>query len=440
MLNDAPVKSLITFILIAITCARGSEIDPVLNLDECVRIALEKSPYLERSLGERRQRSASVFSALSAVIPGISLTTGYDRSGPDQAAPGTDSLGYPPGFSPVYSNEQYQTAININAVLVDLASFAGLKAAFTVDDIAETAFRGSKADLAYNVKEAYYNLIAVHKNIDVSQASAAQSEEQMLIARERFALGAIARPELLRIEVDQARRRIELINARSELETANRNLANQIGMLYPLAIDTSLLFPQISGPPPDHDSLVTIILKKNPSMISADFTLESQKTNRLSTQLQKVPVLSVGFSYGSAGTEPGWGAWSDKDFWNLGVRLTWNIFEGLGWYGRLRESNAQVQTAEAEQEITRGNVLQEINQAYNEYLSSREALSTAEILREQAQEQLRVTQEQFRLGATSALELVQSQTEYQQAILESIQIIISYHLSYARINRLAGEW
>ncbi|NLG18152.1 MAG: TolC family protein [Fibrobacter sp.] len=437
MFNDASVKSLLT--LIAITCAWGSEIDPVLNLDECVRIALEQSPYLERSMGERLQRSASVFSALSAVIPTLSFTTSYDRSGPDQT-PGTDSLGFPPGFSPVYSNEQYQTAININAVLIDLASFAGLKAAFTVADIAETTFRGSKADLAYNVKEAYYNLIAVHKNIDVTQASAAQSEEQMLIARERFALGAIARPELLRIEVDRARRRIELINARSELETANRNLANQIGRLYPLAVDTSLQFPQISGPPPDHDSLVTIILKKNPSMISANFTLEVQKTNRLSTQLQKVPVIGAGFSYGSASTEPGWGNWSDNDSWNLGVQLTWNIFEGLGWYGRLRESNAQVQTAEAEQKITRGNLLQEINGAYNEYLSSREALSTAEILREQAREQLRVTQEQFRLGATSALELIQSQTAYQQAILESIQIIISYHLSYARIIRLAGEW
>ena len=43
-------------------------------------------------------------------------------------------------------------------------------------------------------------------------------------------------------------------------------------------------------------------------------------------------------------------------------------------------------------------MIQQANQAYSDYLSSREALSTALVLREQAQEQLRLAQEQFRLG------------------------------------------
>ena len=112
----------------------------------------------------------------------------------------------------------------------------------------------------------------------------------------------------------------------------------------------------------------------------------------------------------------------------------------MSWYGQLRGASAQVLSAKAVQEITRSSVIQQANQAYSDYLSSREALSTALVLREQAQEQLRLAQEQFRLGAGSALELSQSQAVYLESLRESVQIIVNYYLARARLLFLAGAW
>jgi outer membrane protein TolC len=62
------------------------------------------------------------------------------------------------------------------------------------------------------------------------------------------------------------------------------------------------------------------------------------------------------------------------------------------------------------------------------------------LLMEQATEEFRLRQEQYRLGAASSEELLTSQVTFIEAQQKVVQIIVAYHMAWARILQLLGEW
>ena len=165
--------------------------------------------------------------------------------------------------------------------------------------------------------------------------------------------------------------------------------------------------------------------------------MEAQKQNHLSIKLQKVPSIDGFFTYGYSGPQ----FFSNlRNFWSLGIQLRWPVFEGLRWYGQFRESSLQIRTSSADLEISNNTAVEQMHQSYSNLKSSRDALSMVNLLMEQATEEFRLRQEQYRLGAASSEELLTSQVTFIEAQQKVVQIIVAYHLAWARILQLLGEW
>jgi outer membrane protein len=408
----------------------------VLSLEEAVRIALEKSPFATRIRGDREIPETAVLQTISGVLPRFGVNSGYSQSGPQDTALGV--LGEPV----VVPNDQYSTSLVINQSIINPEQWFRIKQAFQIQKATEFSYTGSRADLAFNVKQTYFELLRLYKDLSVAEAALEQSEEQAQIARERFRLGALSRPELLRIEVGLAQRQVEQISSRSNVDNIQRNLANLLGMQVPIQIDTTLVFPDTTTPLPSADSLYALVPEQNPSYNTSRVSLNAKKTNKTAVVMNKIPSLSGSFTYGSFDTSftSQFQNWEQNDFWELGVQLDWNIFEGTAWFARLREASIQIQTAEADMEIARNSVVEEMYQAWNNLQSTRDALVIARNLVDLAEEEFRLTTEKYRLGAASALDLLNSQVAYTEAQRQSTQIIINYYLALAQIQRLLGDW
>ena len=409
-----------------------------LSLRECIRIAQESSPYRVRISGDRDQARAGILFGFSTVLPQVFFNSGYTRSGPE-INPYIDIPEAPPIFTDEFSTSFYQTSFTISQPLIDLSSWMQLRQAYKVADAAEVAFRGSQAELIFNVKQSFYELIRLYRNVEVSEAAVAQSKEQVQIAQERFRLGSIARPELLRVQVSLNDQRVELIQARSRVSNGQRILANYLGLGYPVRIDTSLSFPDTGVQILPEDSLIALALKENPSYRTSLLTLQAQRVNELAVRLMKVPQLGGSFTYGYQGNHF-LSNWADNDFWTLGIQLNWNIFEGLRYFAQLRETSIQTRTAVADSEIARNSASEEMHQAYSNLILAREALSIAQVVIEEAQEEFRLVSEQFRLGAASSLDLLQSQFALEDARRQQVQIITDFYIAQAQIQRLLGTW
>ncbi|MDG5816950.1 TolC family protein [Chitinispirillales bacterium ANBcel5] len=412
-----------------------------LTLEEAVSLAVEQSPLSQRIEAEREVSRSAFFTILSTVLPQINLFTGFTRTGPH-----TDMIIDIPDEPPIpteeFSIDQYQVGFNLNQVLFDGPALLQITRLGAVEDIADLSFRASNAELAMNVKQIYFNLIVVNNNVLVAEAAVEQSEEQLEIAQELLRLGVITRPDLLRVQVALTQQRVELIDARRALENGLRNLGNLLSIREPVAIDTVLAFPDTLAPLPSLDSLINLALERNPSYRISNIALENQRSAELSARLQRLPTLTGSFTYGYAAPFlfSNLDEWAENDFYNFGIQMNIPIFEGTRWRGQLQESTAQRRIAENDLEIVRINLIEQMQAAHSDLEATHETLLLIPSLLQAAQEEFRLTQEQFRLGVISSFELLQSQVALREAQLQSVAIITNYYLAEAQIQMILGDW
>lgn len=431
-LKTALISSALFFLTGSFIFLYGQEPAKPLTLSQCILIALNESPHAVRISGDYLQPRYTALSSLSSVLPNVQFSSGYAKSNGEQIDTfGTQTL--------LTDNDQFDLSFSVTQSIIDVSSWVQLKQAYSAADAAEIAYRGAKADLAFNVKQLFYDLVRSYHNVAVTISSVNQSVEQVYVAEERFRLGSMSRPELLQVQVGLSQLRVELITTASTVENEKRNLANYLGVSYPVQIDTSLQFPDTSMPLPSEDSLLSLALKKNPSYISSKINYDIQKGNEFAIKLQKVPTLSGSYSYGYSSSNP-FSNWSENDFWTFGIQATIPIFEGLRWYGQLKEAQTQTNTLKAELEIAQNTASEEMHQAFTNLKSARQSLSIVSTLLQQANENFNLRKEQYRLGAVSSLELLTSQVSFNEAQQQAVQIITGYYLTYAQILRLLGEW
>jgi len=406
-----------------------------LSLEECIKIALDKSPYSRRAAGERHKTLSGTYNVLSPLLPQVQLSTEYTR------VPSNDELLINPyigsEITDVITNDNFEFSLIVSQSIVDASSWVQLKQNGTFSRASEYSFLAARADLVFNVKQAFYELIQLYRNFKVIEASVAQGAEQVKVATERFRLGGISRPELLRIQSGSSQMSVDLIAAKSAIENKKRKLANYLGISSPFFIDTTLKIPDTNSELPSEDSLIKLLFQKNPSIISARLAVEAQKQSHLSIKLKKVPTIDGFFTYGYSGPQ----FFNNlKNFWSLGMQLRWPVFEGLRWYGQYRESLFNIKISSEDLEIMINSAAEQMHQSYSDLKSSRDALSMVKLLMEQATEEFRLRQEQYRLGAASSEELLTSQVTFIEAQQQAIQIIVANHLAWARILQLLGEW
>jgi len=439
------------FICVFSVMAQDEEAQQPLTLKQSVESALMKGAQAYRIEAQRVQNRTPLFNTVGQILPFVNLAADLTRNSsqvqPIIDVPG-DLTGEGTGDFPLIDTDvstgNFQTAVTVVQPLVNIPSFIQLGTYSDIKRIAHSQYNGDMADLVFDVKQNFYALIAVYKAAAVAEASVEQMDEQVRIARESFRLGVIAKPELLRVEVGAIQQRVEMINARENLENGRNAFAGMIGKRPPVVIDTVLEFPDLSDELPPYDSLLQTALEVNPPYLIAQAYHRVGINSYKSAKYNILPVLSGTFSYGYSSPDVFGNSRAfqgqDHGFWIVGAQLTWNIFDRLGWYSQKRETEAQVRIAEANTRSARTALVQEIEMAYSALRASREALVWVPQLLALAEEELRLSQEQFRLGVIPSLDLLQSQVSYNQAQLQAVSAIIDYHVAIARLDRIMGQW
>jgi len=443
------IHALVLVFLAVTTCVgQGTAATDTLNLDECIRIAFEKSPYITRIESERTQAAWQVLRTISPVLPHAAVTSSASRSGPDRGIsiveiPGTPgTVGSLPIVSEELARNEYATTVALSQSLVDVPVWIQIRQSLRARETALAAYRGAQAEFAFSIKQAYYRLVQLNLRFRIAASAVAQSEEQMRLAQARFELEALSRPELLRVETGLAQQRIDLIDAATELEAGRRELANLLGVSGPIRIDTAIAPPDPRDSVPTRDSLLGLALRRNLSLLTAQATVQARSTDRRAVLLDKVPTADMTFTYGSADDSfaEQFSEWGNNDFWRLAAYVRLSLANVGLWYARLRDVTAEVERAQADARITRAGVLADVREAYDALLAAAEAAEQVDLLVQRAGEEYRLTLEKYRLGAASSLDLLTSQLARNRAARQAAQILITYRLTRARIELLLGEW
>jgi outer membrane protein len=430
-----------SMVLLAIIGNIQAKIPLKLSLPECITLTFQKSPYYRQIQSTIRRSATDVFAAATPILPHISLSSGYIRSGPVTRA-GTlfDPLLPVVSAQTIGSQNTYQSALTLDQSLFNPSNWLAIKQASYISYATNQSSQASLADLVFNVKQAYYSLLQSYNSRSVANATLAQNREQVEIARQRYALGTINRPDLLQLETAFLQGQVNLLESDAQIISNYQKLANFLGTSEQFTIDTSLAFPDTTGEKLSLDSLLLVLAESSPSIKSAKYTAIVDKINSKRLWWSTVPTLSFGLTYGYSNASFGFSNWSDHYSYNLQFNFIWNAFGGGSTLAQIKQNSALISNSEASEQIARATAVEQLNRAYNNFITAFHELSILEPLTSQSNESYTLMLEKFRLGAASSNDLLSSQLTLIQSSQKATSILVNFYTAQAEIKRIYGEW
>jgi outer membrane protein len=128
-----------------------------------------------------------------------------------------------------------------------------------------------------------------------------------------------------------------------------------------------------------------------------------------------------------------------NEIWEIGLNLSWTIFDGGNKIARLRETKAIVQSAVYQVKATELNIASEVEQAQLNVNEAQERIGAAQTAVASAQENFRLAQGRFDAGVGTILELTDAQLFLTQAQNTEAQALADYRIAGARLERAIGR-
>lgn len=415
---------------------RGPDSARKISLEEAIRLAQQYSPLAIQAEGVERTSRAAKVSAIGAIFPSASLSAGR-------------SIQFGGGQTRLNSNgEQVTTAtapVNSTGLTLNMTLFDGgqrlynLRTAKSQMEAAEANRVAVKYDVALNVKQQYYAVLAAIESEDAARLQMAQATEQFKTSIAKVRAGVATRSDSLRGVIQVGNAQLALITAQSNKEAADAALTRLVGSEVPVTADPKSIQENMAALP---DSAELAALAKNgPAVDQAQANVDAAKESRKASKATYLPSLSASYSRSGSGTDSRFGLGNDPFSYNgrLSFALSYPIFNNF----QREEQVVRARVAEVNAQAALRDTKLGAQESLTQYIgalrgaSQRVAVQAASVIA--AQEDVRVQQQRYNIGASTLLDLITSQAALAQAQQALIQARYDYRIARAQLEALVGR-
>jgi len=454
--------------LVALTA--GVVMSKELTLDDCIELALKNRVSIIAARGEETLAKWNQRTALGAFLPRVSASYSYSKSKITDIEPDvTSRVGFDtlldtisllnldttsfgdflvPFESPIYelvkAEDQDRTnkSLDLNAgiSLFDLSNWFNYAGAKADRAKARLDVIDSEQDLIYAVKASYYAYLVTVENVDVQQGAVKRSEEQLKLIQSKYDLGSAARSDVLKQKVQYGNDKLSLLSAENAVTTTKANLAYTIGVdpNSDVEFSTDYTTREFHG---TLDEAIGFGLEHEPGLLATQKAADAAKHAVRSRWSEYLPKLtgfaSLGWSDGTRGDTVTFN-FSSKSR-TYGFQITYNIFDGFLRERNLNQAKIYRNNAMAQIADTRNLVSRNIKTAYLDIEQLKEQKNVAQETVDAAEEDLKITQEKYNLGAATILDLLNAQVSLKEAQVSLIKADFDLNLAVAKLENATGK-
>jgi outer membrane protein len=308
-------------------------------------------------------------------------------------------------------------------------------------DQSKVALDLEKLDLALKVKEAYFSILRADKAVNVATSAVESLEAHHTVAKNFYDVGMIPVNDLLKAGVELANAQHNLIQAQnaSRLTRVSFNVLLSRSVDEPYEIQDILKYTKET---PDFDNCLQKALKARPEIKALDLT-DAQIDQQINMAKSKYyPEVAFTYNYTKAGDTP------DVSGSNFQLPNQWQAIVGLSWtfwdWNKTRNSVNQVESQKKQLSQTRKSIEDgiklQLKQAILGLNEAEEKIPTAQKAVEQAEENLRVSEERYKAQVTTSTEVLDAQTLLSQARMNYYNALYDHNLARAGLLRAIGEY
>lgn len=403
--------------------AAGNAAPLELSVADSVALALKNNPAITVAEQDREKASWSVAEAEAgrSAFAGFSHAATRARPDPDKRQTGVHnnfdnkiSLVYP-----IYTGGKTEGLIEqakLNLQIMDL-------------DVEKV-----RQQVRLDATTAYFKLLQTRNLMELNRESVDRLAAHLANVKLKHQAGTVAKTDVLRSEVELADAEQSLIRAENNHQLALASLNHVLGL------------------PLDAEIAVKEVLSYKTAVVVLPDCVEYALKHRLEVGQAKASVAAAGQSVNIAAsgyrptvTATAATGWNDEDFpgmhnhnWSIGITANYSIFDSGLTKSKVKQADAAVAAASAQERNTRDSVELEVRQAYLNLKEAEKRIATNQVAVGKAEEDYQIAQVRYRSGVGTNLDVIDAQVALTQAKTNHVQALYDHNVSRAQLDKALG--
>jgi outer membrane protein TolC len=288
--------------------------------------------------------------------------------------------------------------------------------------------------LAFDVADGYFAVLSSEQLLEAARRRVDVAQQTVDESSLRLDAGLANRNDLTRTQLELATARLAATQAANLAATTRLSLAYLIaapveGELVPPALDP------LGGTP--RDALVERAIADRRELVALEERWEQAKQAALAPRLGWVPRLDLRGLYRWTNEA---GLSGREEDWNVGMNLTWEVFDGGDRRSLAAQRDAIARETELVYERRKREVALEVDRALADFGTATAALEQAGVQRDVAAQNVEEVTERFQNGLASALEQTDAQVAAFEADAELARQGFASAVARLALEEALGGW
>ena len=433
----------------------------ILNIDDCVKIALQNSPKIKKARFNYGISKGNLGVAKAGYFPTLGVGTGYNLSGTytDRNSTNTDTYSAEASLNQLIWNFG-KTNANIR-----MQNFNRIASLYTFENVV--------LDTIFTVKVNYYGVLAAKAAIDINKANVQINERNYQRTKAYFDEGIKSKIDLVNAEVNLSDSKITLVNSQKTYQNAIVLLNNSMYIAFapeyeientktfnlerkyapvslekldekqdlsptPQDVDNAFLTSQVEKVniienfefepfPYKFEEAVNIAYKNRPDLKAFGATLNAMKESLKFTKREYLPEISAKAGYGFRNQ-------NNTNSFNVGINLTSSV-NAKAEKHKIDNAKLQVEIAQNEIELAKQDIYFQVQNLYVNMVQYERQIPLLAVKVRETLENFELADGRYEVGLGDYIELQDAKVKYNNAQINYVQAVHNYNVARANLEK-----
>lgn len=409
------------FLLSGIATAQGNtQLPEKWTLEDCINYAKENNIQINTLKLSSDAAKLDWQQSKNNRLPNVNGTISQSLVNSNNADPVIGGFQTQANFSSNYGINSSMTIYNGGYLNNDIKSksLSLVSANLTVQETAN--------NITLSITQAFLNILLAKENITYLKQVLATSEAQLKQSQQRFDAGSISKKDLLQFQSQLASDNYNLVTANNNYQTNIVNLKQLLQL--PASYQMEVTEPTSVEPQQAVVSLseaMSAAQEIRPEVKNGEVGVSIAEAELAKTKAGRLPTVSLGANLSSGFSDNRdakyFSQLNNNFYQSLGATIAVPIFSRKLNKTNIAKSKIAIEQAKLDLLNTKTVLNQEVEQAYISLRNAQAQFVAAQTQLKAAEESYYITDEQLKLGAVNAVDVMTQRNTYIQALQSFVQ-------------------
>ena len=425
-------------IIVVLVMTAGVVFAEGLSLEQCIEMALKKSPEIVTLSNQYAAERARVKETRAVFLPRVTASFSATR----QITPTASTFGPAAalmGIGPELDTSSYSLGLVASQNIWDFGKSVALETQVCLnEELAALQLEKKKKEVSYNVKKEFYFLLQAKGLEQASKLTLNDLKHLLESVKARKEQGVATKIDVMNAEVEALKFELEAKKAVNRVELASSSLKNLLVKNEEEKLVLAQDKPAIPGEIPlglkSYEEARTRALAARIDFKELKLKEKISGAVAAGAYAEFWPTITGQAGYQYTGSDL---LLKDKS-WNLGLNVSVPLFSGFSRDARVEQAELALKSTASAEKLMEQAVSLQVRNNYIKIKETKQDYELAIVKFDYLKKNLEAINAKYDQGLSTLTELIDAQTKKSSAELENLQALYAYHTALNELEYSLG--